>query len=100
MGRCELETGAYAGAVYLLSPDRRVLQLAVLSGVSERIASPWTQVGLEAATPVSEAVRENRLVWISGQEELARSYPQLALVLPHPFAMAAAPITTDAAVWG
>ncbi|MET7848186.1 SpoIIE family protein phosphatase [Streptomyces avermitilis] len=94
------ETDAYVSAVYLLSPDGQALQLAVLGGVSWRIASPWARVALAAATPVSDAVRERRLVWISSREELARRYPQLALVLPHPFTMAAAPITTGPTAWG
>ncbi|MFJ4585220.1 SpoIIE family protein phosphatase [Streptomyces echinatus] len=98
--RLSQETGAYASALYLLSPDRRVLQLAVLSGVSRRIATPWARVALAAASPVSDAVREHGLVWIGSQEELARRYPQLALALPHPFTVAAAAITTGRRVWG
>ncbi|MHB9860591.1 hypothetical protein [Streptomyces sp. YIM S03343] len=78
------ETGAYASAVYLLSADAQGLQLAVLSGVSHRIASPWVRVALATATPVSDAVRAGELVWIGSQEELARRYPQLALVVPTP----------------
>ncbi|MGY5100507.1 SpoIIE family protein phosphatase [Streptomyces sp. 900105245] len=100
LGRLARDAGAYASALYLMPPDREVLQLAMLSGLSMRIASPWSRVALAAATPVSDAVRERRLVWIGGQEELARRYPQLALVLPHPFAMAAAPIVTGDRAWG
>ncbi|WP_225834650.1 SpoIIE family protein phosphatase [Streptomyces sp. NK08204] len=100
LSRFTRETGAYVTAVYLLSQDGSALQLAVLSGVSWRIASPWTRVALAAATPVSDAVREQRLVWINSEEELARRYPQLALVLPHPFTMAAAPITAGPSTWG
>ncbi|MFF3504405.1 SpoIIE family protein phosphatase [Streptomyces sp. NPDC003247] len=100
LSRLARETGAYAGAVYLLSPDGQALQLAVLGGISWRIASPWARVTLSAATPVSDAVRERRLVWIGGQEELARRYAQLALVLPHPFTLAAAPITSGPSAWG
>ncbi|WP_225822413.1 SpoIIE family protein phosphatase [Streptomyces naphthomycinicus] len=100
LDRCARETGAYASALYVLSPDGQVLQLAVLTGISRRIASPWARVPLPAATPVSDAVRQRRLVWLGSQEELARRYPQLALVLPHPFAVAAAPIGTGRRTWG
>ncbi|MFH9087398.1 hypothetical protein [Streptomyces sp. NPDC017673] len=100
LDHCARKTGAYAGAVYVLSPDGQVLQLAVLSGISRRIASPWARVPLQAASPVSDAVRQGVLVWIGSQEELARRYPQLALVLPHPFALVAAPISTGARTWG
>ncbi|WP_244328657.1 SpoIIE family protein phosphatase [Streptomyces marokkonensis] len=94
------ETGAHVGAVYLRSPDERALRLAVLSGVPWEIALPWARVGLNAPTPVADALRDRRLVWLGGQEETARRYPQLALVLPYPFALAAAAITTDRTEWG
>lgn len=44
LDQCARETGAYASALYVLSPDGQVLQLAVLSGISERIAAPWARV--------------------------------------------------------
>jgi GAF domain-containing protein len=94
------ETGAHVSAVYLLPAGRQVLRLALLSGVSWQIAAPWARVDVEATTPVSDAVRERRLLWVGDQEELARRYPQLALVLPYPFALAAAPITSDTTIWG
>ncbi|MEW2048806.1 SpoIIE family protein phosphatase [Streptomyces sp. NPDC005476] len=94
------DSGAIVSAVYLLAPDEPALQLALLSGVSWRIAVPWARVTLEAATPVADAVRERRLVWIGSEEEWARRYPKMALVLPHAFALAAAPITSGPTVWG
>ncbi|MFH0517282.1 SpoIIE family protein phosphatase [Streptomyces sp. M41] len=93
-------TGANVGAVYLLPPGERVLRLALLSGVPWEIAAPWGRVALGATTPVADALRESRTVWLGSQEELARRYPQLALVLPHPFTLAAAAISTDGTVWG
>ncbi len=94
------EIGASVCGLYLPSPDEPVMQLSLLSGVSWRIAVPWARVKLDASTPVADAVRERRLVWIGTQEERARHYPKLALVLPHPFAMMAAPITTGPILWG
>ncbi|GGR96286.1 hypothetical protein GCM10010269_38860 [Streptomyces humidus] len=94
------ESGASVVAVYLLSPDEPVLHLALLSGMSWRIAVPWARVALKKSTPMADAVRERRLVWLGSEEERARAYPELALVLPHPFALAAAPITAGPSVWG
>ncbi|MBW1599092.1 SpoIIE family protein phosphatase [Streptomyces sp. JJ38] len=94
------DTGATTGAVYLLPPGEETLYLAVLSGLSQEIAVPWSRVELGASTPVSDALRGNRLVWLGSQEEVARRYPRIALVLPYPFTLAAAPIATDATVWG
>ncbi|WP_145766083.1 SpoIIE family protein phosphatase [Streptomyces brevispora] len=94
------ETDASGGMVYLLPPGERVLRLAVLRGVPRQIAAHWTQVPLAARTPATDAVRERRLVWIGGQEEMARHYPQMAFALPYPFSAAAAPITTGTTAWG
>ncbi|MBG0853653.1 SpoIIE family protein phosphatase [Streptomyces spinoverrucosus] len=94
------DTGACVGAVYLPEPGEQVLRMAVVSGVPREISAPWERAALGAPTPVADAVRGQRLVWVGGQEELARRYPQLAMVLPYPFALAAAPITTDDAEWG
>jgi hypothetical protein len=94
------DTGACVIAVYLRSAGAPALRLAVLGGVPWEIAMPWAQVADEAASPVADAVREGRLVWIGGPEELARHYPRLAIVVPYRFTLAAAPITTGADVWG
>ncbi|MEE1759833.1 SpoIIE family protein phosphatase [Streptomyces sp. SP18BB07] len=94
------ESGTSVAAVYLLLPDEPLLQLAVLGGVPWEISMPWARVALKTPSPVSDAVRERRLVWVSGQEELARRYPRLALVVPYRFTLAAAPIATGADTWG
>ncbi|MDT0321662.1 SpoIIE family protein phosphatase [Streptomyces millisiae] len=94
------ETGASVVLVYVLPPDGTALRLAVLSGVSPRIAAPWVRVPLSAPIPVADAVRERRLVWLGNREEMARRYPRPALVLPYDFALAAAPVTDGSTVWG
>ncbi|MEU1535054.1 PAS domain-containing protein [Streptomyces fagopyri] len=94
------EVKASVGQVYLLPPGERVLRLAVMSGMSRDITAPWARAGLEAPIPVSDAVRERRLVWVGGREEMARRYPKVALVLPYPFTVAASPITTGTRTWG
>ncbi|MGW0468864.1 SpoIIE family protein phosphatase [Streptomyces sp. NPDC003027] len=92
-------TGASIGAVYLLAPDERVLLVEAVVGVPADFAAPWAQVPLNAPAPVAEAIREDRLVWVGSQEEMARSYPRTAVALPYPLALAAAPIT-GARRWG
>ncbi|MFJ3583051.1 SpoIIE family protein phosphatase [Streptomyces sp. NPDC090127] len=86
-------TGASIGAVYLLSPDAQVLRLDALCGVPAEFAAPWARVPLVAPAPVADAVREDRLIWVGSQDEMARSYPRTAMALPYPLALAAAPIT-------
>ncbi|MFC9289628.1 SpoIIE family protein phosphatase, partial [Streptomyces sp. NPDC057052] len=92
--------GAHSGAVYLLPDDEQVLEMAVMAGLPRSFVAPWERVGLGARIPVARAVRERRLVWVGGEEEMARSYPRIGMVLPYPFAMAALPLATGSKVYG
>nr|WP_229925943.1 SpoIIE family protein phosphatase [Streptomyces longispororuber] len=85
-------TGASAGGVYLLEPDAQALGLAVLCGVPVDVAWPWRRLPLSARVPVGDAVREDRLVWVGSQDDMARLYPRAAATLPYRFALAAAPL--------
>ncbi|MFF5189230.1 SpoIIE family protein phosphatase [Streptomyces sp. NPDC000345] len=92
--------GAHSGAVYLRPGDEQVLQMAVMAGLPRSFAAPWERVVLSAPVPVADAVRERRLVWVGGEEEMARRYPRIAVVLPYPFALAALPVATPSRVFG
>ncbi|MEU5085438.1 SpoIIE family protein phosphatase [Streptomyces sp. NPDC021356] len=94
------EVHAHSGAVYLLAPDQPVLEMAVMAGMPRAFAAPWERVGLSAPIPVAQAVRERRLIWVGGEEEMARRYPRIAVVLPYPFALAALPLATGANAYG
>ncbi|WP_203588257.1 PAS domain-containing protein, partial [Actinospica acidiphila] len=94
------DTGANVGGLYLLSEEERALRLVVLSGVPWDVALPWARVGLSYHSPVADALRDRRLVWLGGPEEVARHYPQLAVVLPYPFSLAASAVTAGETVWG
>ncbi|WP_341483639.1 SpoIIE family protein phosphatase [Streptomyces endophytica] len=86
--------------VFLLPPGDSRLHLTVMTGISQRIVAPWERMRLAGAVPVSDAVRERRLVWVAGHEDMARRYPRAALALPYAFAVATAPITADGTEWG
>ncbi|MEW2630625.1 SpoIIE family protein phosphatase [Streptomyces sp. NPDC048389] len=86
-------TGAGVGALFLLTPDERILCLDVMCGVPSGFADPWSRVPVTAPAPVADAVTRERLVWVGSHEELARSYPRSAVALPFPLALAAAPVT-------
>ncbi|MFI9802822.1 SpoIIE family protein phosphatase [Streptomyces sp. NPDC052301] len=94
------EVRAHSGAVYLLSPDEPVLEMAVHAGMPRAFAAPWQRVGLSAPIPIADAARERRLVWVGGEEQMARCYPRIAVVLPYPFALAAVPVATARRVYG
>ncbi|MFC7330974.1 SpoIIE family protein phosphatase [Marinactinospora rubrisoli] len=98
--RAVRETGASVGGLYLRPPGERVLWLTVLTGMPPEIAAPWMRVAPNDPMPVADAVRDGRLVWINGPEEMARRYPRPAVVLPYQFCLAAAPIVSGAAVHG
>jgi GAF domain-containing protein len=91
---------AHSGAVYLLAPDEPVLEMAVMAGLPRAFAAPWERVGINAPIPVAEALRRRRLIWVSGEEEMARCYPRIAVVLPYPFALAAVPVATGHTPYG
>ncbi|MDG9720265.1 SpoIIE family protein phosphatase [Streptomyces sp. DH24] len=86
-------TGASIGALYLLAPDEQVLMLDVLCGAPAELAAPWVRVPMSAPAPVADAAREDRMVWVGSQEEMARSYPRTAVALPFPLSLVAAPVT-------
>lgn len=92
--------GAHSGAVYLLSPDAQVLEMVVKAGLPRSFSAPWERVPLSAQMPVADAVRESRLVWISSEEEMARRYPRIAVVLPYPYCLAAVPVAHGDTTYG
>ncbi|MFH8238906.1 SpoIIE family protein phosphatase [Streptomyces sp. NPDC018321] len=94
------DSGAYGGLLYVLPPRDDALWLVMTAGVPQDIAVPWRRVAPTDPMPVADAVREERLVWVGGREEMARQYPRPALVLPYDFALGAAPVVSDGAVRG
>lgn len=94
------EVDAHSGAVYLMAADEPVLEMAVMAGMPRAFAAPWERVGLNTPIPVAESVRERRLVWVGGEEDMAANYPRIAVVLPYPFALAALPVATESTVYG
>ncbi|MFB7244169.1 SpoIIE family protein phosphatase [Streptomyces populi] len=86
-------TGASGGGIYLVDETGRLLGLKVACGLPGDVVAPWRQVPVTASAPVGDAFREDRVVWVGSQEEMALSYPQTAAALPYRFTSAAAPIT-------
>ncbi|MEU9287268.1 SpoIIE family protein phosphatase [Streptomyces sp. NPDC048275] len=91
---------ALSGGVYLLASGEPVLEMAVMAGMPRAFAAPWERVGLNSPIPVAAAVRECRPIWVSGEEEMARRFPRVAVVLPYPFALAALPVATEKTTYG
>ncbi|MEV6655188.1 SpoIIE family protein phosphatase [Streptomyces sp. NPDC051219] len=93
-------SGAVGGLLYVLPPGGSSLWLTVMTGAPREMSTPWTRLPLTDPIPVADAVRERRLVWVGGQEEMARRYPRLALVLPYDFVLAAAPLASGTEAYG
>ncbi|MET7617861.1 SpoIIE family protein phosphatase [Streptomyces sp. NPDC005408] len=91
---------AHSGAVYLVSPDEKVLEMAVMAGLPRAFAAPWERVAMGAPIPVADALRKRQLIWVSGEEDMARRYPRVAVVLPYPYALAALPVATGDTPYG
>ncbi|WP_084965555.1 SpoIIE family protein phosphatase [Thermoactinospora rubra] len=87
------EIGAHTGAIYRLVPQRQVLELLVMEGLPREFVQPWERVSLSAPIPVADALRDRRLVWITGEEEMAHRYPAVAVALPYEFSLAALPLS-------
>lgn len=85
--------GMHALGLYLLSENRQILELAIYRGLPAEFIGPWLKVGLTSPLPVTDAVRENRVVWVGSEEDMVRRYPRLAVALPYAFSLAASPIT-------
>ncbi|MFD5448086.1 SpoIIE family protein phosphatase [Streptomyces sp. NPDC003470] len=85
-------TGALAGGVYMLSAREPVLVLTAVCGMPVTTVAPWARVAVSAAGPLSEALREDHLVWVGRQEDMARLYPNAAAGMPYQFAVAFAPL--------
>ncbi|MDK1347844.1 SpoIIE family protein phosphatase [Streptomyces sp. 378] len=93
-------TGASFGGLYLIEEAEPVLRLVAQCGLPEAFTVPWQRLPLTAPVPVTDAIHDDAVVSVTGQEEMARRYPRAAAVLPYPFALAAVPLTGVRRSWG
>lgn len=94
------DAGASIGLLYLLPPGDQSLWLTLVSGASPRITAPWARAPMDTSTPVVDAIHQRQMVWLGSQEEIARRYPQLSVVVPYGFMLAAIPLISGTRVWG
>ncbi|MEU6365353.1 SpoIIE family protein phosphatase [Streptomyces sp. NPDC046931] len=93
-------TGASIGGVYLVEEGEPTLRLVAMCGLPLEFSAPWRRLPLTAPVPVADAIREDRLVWVGGQEDMARRYPRVTAVLPYRFSLAAIALTGARRRWG
>ncbi|MEU1627623.1 SpoIIE family protein phosphatase [Streptomyces sp. NPDC020096] len=92
--------GAHVAALYVPVPGADVLELVAMLGMPREFIGPWERVALATSAPVTDAMRERRLVWVGGEEAMVRLYPAIALALPYAFSLAALPLVAEGAAVG
>jgi len=92
--------GAHAAALFQMAPDEPMLAMTALTGVSREFLRPWFRISLSAPLPVADAVRRRELVYIVDEEELARRYPDTAIILPPRVTLCVLPLVTKTSVQG
>lgn len=70
-------TGAMACVAYHLPREGEELVLIGSRGLPGEVLERLRRLSLDTPLPLSDAVREQRPFWISGQEELLKRYPNL-----------------------
>jgi PAS domain-containing protein len=100
LGGVVRRTGASAGSIHLLEDVEPVLRLVAMAGLPAEIMAPFRRVLASAPLPGTDAIQENRLVWVGSHEELARRYPRVAVLLPYRMGVAAIPLNGAYRCWG
>jgi signal transduction histidine kinase/CheY-like chemotaxis protein len=72
-----VSAGAKAGAVYLLDAAGEALEVVDALGYPEAVLAPWRRIPLTSPTPIAEAVREQRSIWLASLEEWRLRYPDV-----------------------
>jgi hypothetical protein len=92
--------GTVGGMLVLLDPSRRMLVVTALENVPASVMCGNKSLPLAAHLPMADAVKEGRAVWISGADERARRYPELAARMPENYACGSLPLADAEAPLG
>lgn len=92
--------GAHVGNLFLHVPERQMLQMTSVVGGPTRLAKPWSRAALAAPMPAAEAARSQTPIHIADQQEMARRFPQAALVFPYSVGIYAVPLLAGGVCWG
>ncbi len=84
--------GPVGGMLVLLDASRRMLVIAALENAPASVMCGNKSLPLSAHLPMADAMNKGRAVWISGAEERAQRYPELAARSPEPYACGSLPL--------
>jgi serine phosphatase RsbU (regulator of sigma subunit)/PAS domain-containing protein len=82
----------YGGLVYLRSPDRRSLVLAMVTGVPRSLLKSWWRVPVGGALPMAEAYRRDETLWLPDERATMVRFPHFTAGLPYSFGSAYQPV--------
>ncbi|MEU3852170.1 SpoIIE family protein phosphatase [Streptomyces sp. NPDC029554] len=82
----------YGGLVYLRSPDRRSLVLAMVTGVPRSLLKSWWRVPVGGALPMAETYRRDETVWLPDERATMVRFPHFTAGLPYSFGSAHQPV--------
>jgi len=84
--------GPVGGMLVLLDASRRMLVIAALEDVPDSVICGNKSLPLAAHLPMADAVKTGRPIWISGADERAQRYPELAARTPEQYACGSLPL--------
>ncbi|HVZ30891.1 MAG TPA: ATP-binding protein, partial [Polyangiaceae bacterium] len=74
---CAETLGAAGGALYLLAPDEKTLELIGQLGHPEQAAESHRSIPYQARTPLTDAARHRTPAFFESQDQCAEQYPAL-----------------------
>jgi hypothetical protein len=84
--------GPVGGMLVLLDASKRMLVIAALEDVPDSVICGNKSLPLAAHLPMADAVNTAQAIWISGADERARRYPELAARTPEQYACGSLPL--------
>ena len=66
---------ARAGTVYVVTEDGESIELVASEGYSAEVIREWGQIPLDAATPLTEAIRSGEIIVCASPDEIVERYP-------------------------
>lgn len=87
--------GARAGSIFFLDPAGETLELAGSAGYPDTMLSGWERIPMAMSLPLTDAVREDRLVILDSVAERDRLYPELMAEKSGDQAFVAIPLSVE-----
>lgn len=84
--------GADAGSVFVIDPRGAQLRMIASCGYPAEALRAYATLPVAARAPISDAVRDRSMVFISAADDLRTRYPEVTQVQPDTCGLAAVPV--------